>query len=1010
MKIIQEILKRKNVILVLGIMLALMGAGAFRAMPRSLFPNVNYPRVVVEVKYGLAPLQTMEWGVSAILEKELRAVPGVRLVKSLSSRGSSVIDVFLNENEDISLAIQRVNAKIGEARALLPVAAEISVRPITADAFPAAEYCFTHKDQDLRKLRTFVEYTVRPLVMVTPGIFDSRVLGGERPEFSVELDARKLAEHNLSAADVNDRIKNSNGVDFLGPVQNAGGQLLAYGGKYLRSEQEIGDVVIDSSLGRGIRVQDLGKVVLKNEWKEKHIAINGNECVLLSILYQGGIDQKITSDGISQLVKSLSEKDPGLSYKSWDLNDFTTASTTAVLIDLLAGMLIIALVTYLFLRNVKSCFIALLSMPLAAALTFLAMKAMGLSINLMTLGGLTAAIGLVVDNTVIILEMYHHRRRLREDKGLTQKEALANTIKAVLKPMIFGTAAIALVFTPIGSLSGLSGMFFAPMAHVHTAALLISVIVALLFVPALVLLFDSKSAPTEHKDAQSSKLEKAYDRVLAWSLNLKLRSVMLLLVIPLLGLLALPLAQTGFLPEWDEGDIVIDYRAETPTGLSQTVAAIKPLEDYLRSLEEVDFFLRKVGTGLGEVNNQPFAGEFIVKLKSKRSKSVFELKDQINQEAMKLVPGYEFDLFQILPDRLNDLSGSAKPIVLHVRSDDEALMEKAAHDLKDKLAQISGLDSVRIEEPDPADEIFFDIDERKARGIEQNPSAVNEAIRLGLFSIDNGSVQVGPQAIPIRLRAQGQPERPDLGQVSIYTTKGGLEKALDLGAVRIIQSRTESSHIDGTPVKTVTAELSNRDLGSVVKDIQGLLAQNKESRVQVSLAGDYELQQQSFKELILAFLTGLAMIFMMALLFTNQLPISGALTTASMIPPVIGLLGCVVLGIPLDVSSFSGLVSVTGIAVANSFMALAAVQDLASEKDWHEAVRLGMLSRLRPILMTNLAAMAGFAPIALGLAQGDEILRPFSIAIICGLIGTLYSTLTVAPLMYLHFGRKAVDV
>lgn len=1003
-----ESLRRSPAILCIAVFIALLGIRSFSSMPRSLFPDVNYPRVVVEVNMGFTPLQVMEWTVTSVLEKELRAVPGVRLVKSTSSRGLSNIDVFLRENEDVTFAVQRVNAKIAEARALIPATAEITVRPITAAAFAAAEYCFTSNNKTSRELRAFVEYTVKPLVLIIPGIFETKVIGGDRPELSVELDPRKLARRNLNVSDISDRLKNSNIVDFLGPVETKEGQVLAFGGRFVRTPKDVEDIVVDSSLGQAVTIGSLGRVVLKNEWRIKDVSLNGDPCVGLDVFYQNGIDQQTTSKQVSTAIASVTEKNVGISYRNWDLNDFTDAATNAVLIDLFVGMVIIAMVTLAFLRNLRYSFIALISMPLAAAFTFLVMSRLGLSINLMTLGGLTAAIGLVVDNTVIVLEMYHHRKSLEPQSS--KFDLLSATLVSVAKPMIFGTATIALVFTPIGSLSGLSGMFFAPMAAVHGASLTISVFLALLIVPALIILFDPKKHSVQSVDKtsfESGRFAKMYSRFLNWGVSQSKIVSVVFFAIPILGLVSLPFAQTGFLPEWDEGDMVIDFRSVVPISLQSTVEKVKPLEEYLNKIPEVDFFIRKVGTDLGAYNKVPYNGEIIVKLRKNRQRSVFEIRDDVLKQAEKLVEGFEFDLFQILPDRLNDLSGSAKPIVVYLHGDDENKMDEAASKYKEALAAIKGLDSVRIEEPERATELSLDFNEKLTRALELNPTAINENVKFGLFSLDSSSVQIGPQNVPIRIRSANQSGSTSLESISIFTSRGGLESVSKLGSIRTVKGRIESSHIDGSPVRTITAELAGRDLGSVVRDIQSAIKKVDAEGVYPEMAGDYEYQQRSFKELVYAFLVGLALIFVTSLLFSNRVSVALPLTIVSTVPPVIGLLGCLIFKVPLDVSSFSGLISVTGIAVANSFMALSAIEALPEYFENRVlAIRNGMASRLRPILMTNLAAMAGFVPIAIGLAQGDEILRPFSIAIIVGLFGAIYTTLYLMPIFYSHFSKS----
>jgi multidrug efflux pump subunit AcrB len=996
--------------LFLAFFIALLGVKYFFSMPRGLFPEVDYPRVVVEVNMGFVPLNIMEWGVTSGLEKELRAVPGVRLVKSSSGRGLSSINIFLNENEDISVAVQRVNAKIAEVRSLIPPTAKITVRPITASAFAGAEYCFTSKKLNTQELRTFVEYTIKPQVLVVPGIFNVKVLGGELPEYRVQLDATKLAKNNLTFTDIDDHIRNSNFVDFIGPAYSQGLELMSFGGRLSQTPEDISNIVVFSNLGRAVRIRDVGKVELGNAWKYKELSLKGTECVGLDVFYQDKIDQNLASSQVKGAIGSIVSKDKnGLEYRSWDLNDFTDAATNAVIIDLALGMLIIGAITFLFLGNLKYSGLALVSMPLAAAFTLVAMKFLNLSINLMTLGGLTAAIGLVVDNTVIVLELFDHQKN--KDSSRNTKDILIEVLHAVLKPMFFGTITIALVFTPIGFLSGLSGMFFKPMAHVHGAALLISMVLAIFVLPGLLLLFRNdkkpfKDSPCHQPIIKDSWMINPYSFLIKKALTHPHRHALLLFVIPLCGVLLLPLAKTGFLPEWDEGDLVVDYRGTQPFSLKMTTEKLKPIEHYLNSIPEIDFYIRKSGSSLGSFDKLPYLGEIIIKLKKDRSKSVFTLKSEIGAHIEKLSSDFEWDFFQILPDRLNDLSGSGKPVVVYLRGDDLEKLDKAALIYKDLIAQVPGLDSVRIDEQPKSSEIIYTINQEQSRAIDLNPDVIVRSARFALFSIDSSSVQVGPQSIPIRisLESHEKPQESSIDHEPLYTMRGGLTTLGALGSIKETKNKVESNHIDGTPVQAITAQISDRDLGSVIKDIQGVLAKNPQDGVFTELGGDYGNQQRSFRELILAFLTGLILIFLTSLFYSSQLSTALSLTACSLIPPTFGLVGLVVTCTSLDVSSFSGLISVTGIAVANSFMALSAIN--ASQEhlsDLSTAVTEGMISRIRPILMTNLAAMAGFLPIAIGIATGDEILRPFSIAVIAGLWGAMFTTLFLVPLFYRSF-------
>lgn len=1007
----KAILDKKTPLLFLSLFVAIIGVKVFLHMPRGLFPEVNYPRVVVDVNMGFTPLPIMEWGVTTVLEKELRAVPGVRIVKSSTSRGLSTIQVFLRENEDVTLATQRVNAKIAEIRSLIPANAIISIRPITASTFTAAEYCFSSSKMSAQELRTFVEYTLKPLVLVQPGIFNAKVLGGTLPEYQIKLDPKKMAYYNLTVLDIDDRVKNSNSVDFIGPVDQKGKEILAFGGKLAHNTNDLGNLVVSSNLGNPVLLKDISGIKLGDAWKYKDLSLNGNECVALDVFYQSGIDQSITSKAVkTTIAQEVSKLNGKIVYRSWDLNDFTDTATNAVIIDLAIGMVIIALVTFLFLGSVKYSVFALVVMPLAATFTFLAMSWLGLSINLMTLGGLTAAIGLVVDNTVIVLELYHHKRQTEPDKSVIQ--ILGEVLSTVFRPMLFGTFTIALVFTPIGLLSGISGMFFEPMAHVHGSALMISLILAIVVVPAFILIFDKGKVRHSEGLIKESAVNRPYAFILDKLLGSPKRNGILIFSFFLLGLIAFPFAKTGFLPEWDEGDMVIDFRANDPLSLKSTVAGLKPLEGYLKTIPEIDFFIRKTGTSLGSFDKSPYLGEIVLKLKKDRKKSVFELREEISNHAQKYVPDFDLDFFQILPDRLNDLSGSGKPVVIFLRGEDDDELTRAAELFVEKLTKVEGLDSVRIDESPKTEEIVYSVNEDLSRAVEMNPSGIVQNARLALFSLDSSAIQSGPQSIPIRLTLKNDDKNSAEGieNLPLYTLRGGLKHLNSVGHVKTQLSKVESTHIDGNPVKIVTAELAGRDLGAVITDVKKVLSENEVAGVSYQLAGEYQNQQESFHELIIAFVTGLALIFLTSLFYSNRFSTALGLTGCSLIPPIVGLVGLVLSGTPLDVSSFSGLISVTGIAVANSFMAIAAIE---AHPEWstnfNMAVREGMKSRVRPILMTNLAAMAGFIPIAMGLAEGDEILRPFSIAIIVGLFGAMFTTLYMMPICYSVFGKPKIQ-
>lgn len=1010
-KLVAWLLRNQVALIFATTVLMFASAWAFVQLPKDVFPNAAFPRFHLVADIGFSSLENTEINVTRPLEEAIKTVPDVHEVRSVTERGTSTIDIYLRWGANLQLDLQKVQARIDQVRASLPAGASIDLRRMTTSAYPLSEYGLWSDSLDLKQLYATVKYQAIPRLIGIDGVAGLTVVGGELPEVWVKLDPRKLVDYNLDASALEAALDQANRISFIGTVEQGPQALFVVGGRKLSDAQALKGVVVATRMGRPITLGDIAEVTDSSAQLRRIVSVNGHKGLIIDVRKQPEADALKVSAALDARMAEVAKELPGnLHVTRWDLSDFVRQSIRGILFDILLGVVIILAIVMLILRRFRFALPIVLVMPVVMVVEFLVMKLLGLTVNIMTLGGLSAAIGVIADNAIVLTENHVH---FHGQPG--QKDALAASLHDIVPITLWATAVTIVVFIPLSLLSGVPGLFFGPLATTLASTILLSLLVAVFILPVFLNYFvERQPVGLAHRSELAEEglfhgAKRLYQRVLERVLAQRGWLVAGVLGLALLAGWVFTRLPSGFLPEWDEGDIVLDSLQPTGTSIAEADRVSQKMETIVRQLPEQRLFIRKTGTGLGDAYLSPNNGELIILLKPNRKRSTFQVMDDLRARLTKALPNVGFDLHQILPDRLGDLTGEAKPIVVNVFGNDLPALWKAAQDVHDRLEKVPGLNGVTVAMSPPQPEIQVKPDERRLSLLGLGPDAAFHYSQLALYGEEATALQHGIQSTPVRVFYAGNylSNTASIAAIPIYTANGGVLPLGRLASYRQKSSYPDIHHKNGALEIDVNAEISGRSLSLVVADVQRALAGLKRPGVGFELAGSYKNQQTSFRQLLMVL--GLSVVLILAaLLFvfeswrTALAVFLGTLASGTFVIFGIGLSG-----IDFDVSSFTGLITVMGIVVNNGILVLYFVErNRRAGMEPMAAVKAACGLRFRPVLITNLAAIAGFLPMALNLGSGGEVLRPFSIAMISGLVGSMAFSLLVMPSFYLSLRKR----
>ena len=1008
--------QRRFVYLVIGIVTAAGIAVALR-LPSAIYPELEFSRVTVVVSGSALGARQVMFGVTRPIEEAVSVVPGVTRVNSRTIRGSAEINVTFSPRTDMDNALQQVRARVNQVSADLPAGLDIEVERLQPSLFPIVSYNL--EGGDPAALYDLATYQIRPLFARVPGVARVDVQASDVRELEVIVDPARLAAQRMTYEDLADAIRSSSTVSAVGRMPANYRQYLVVTTTEARSAEDVANVVI----GHGLRVRDVATVEMGTEDHVRIVAGDGRPAALLNITRQLGGNTLEIADSVAAIAASLRKAlPPGVRLKPlYDQAALVRDAVKSVRDAMVIGAVLAVIVLLLFLRHGRVTAISASSIPLTLAITVFVMWLMGQTFNLMTLGAMAIAIGLVIDDAVVVTENIVRHYHANPDRETAVREA----VRELIWPVTTSTITTVVVFLPLGLLTGVEGQFFHALSIVLTIAVLVSLLLALTIIPLLSEQFlttaDAADDDADRADAARPErgiarmlaqvgvwlnaLSRRYEQALAASLRRRRAMFVTAGVLLLLGVLAYHFVGTGFLPEMDEGAFVLDYVTPGGTALDETNREIHIAETILLSTPEVEGTSRRTGAELGLFATQQNTGDVVVRLKppSQRHRSSFEVIDDVRPRIEAAVPRMRIEFVQILSDVINDLAGAARPVEIKLFGSDIGALEAYGAKIGKQLEPVAGLEDLYNGVSEPSAEMAMSINGAEANRIGMTPAQVSDQVSGALLGVEAGALRLDDRSIGIRVRAPDSVRYDQQQLAALPVVAPDTRATVQLGSLAEFhagETRSELLRENQQQMIDLTADLSDRSLGAVIKDVKAVLAKNPPPPgVRVELAGQYASQQQAFRALLLVLaLAAVSVIGVMLIQFESFVePL--VILLAAPLSFVGAMLLLLVTGTPLNVSSFMGLILLVGLIVKNGIILLDFTRHrmrddgLALEAALRDAARV----RLRPILMTTLCTLFGLLPLALGLGAGSEMQKPLALAVIGGLAVSTPITLFLVP-------------
>jgi CzcA family heavy metal efflux pump len=1003
---------------IIFVILTLVAIGAYFALtiPVSVFPEVDFPRIVVGVDNGVAPIDQMLVTVTRPIEEALNTVQGLDRVQSITSRGSVEIDLFFSWTVDMFQTLTRVNAALASVQATLPSTAKVTANRLTFAAFPILGYSLTSETVPQTKLWEIATYDLKPRLNRLTGVSTIVIQGGQEPEFEVKPDPAKLLQTAITIPTVLDAIGRSNLVDSPGLFENNHQLVLSLVSGQARSIEDIANIVVKTTpLGAPIRIGDVATVSPSVKPVYTIVTANTKPAVLLNVFRQPDSNTVAVAAAVNAEMETIKGGlPPGVLLQPfYDLSEIVNDSISSVRDAVIIGLVLASLIMVLFLRDWGTSLVAGMVIPATLAVTFIALRVLGESFNLMTLGGLAAAVGLVIDDAIVVVEnIVTHR-----DAGQSRANAIRSAIAEIRVPLVGSTITPIVVFLPLISMTGVNGAFFRALAITVGMALLTSLALALTWTPTLSHYFIRPRAKDKRGTHESvpPRLMRVYERVLRTSLERPFVLALASLVLVVGTYFCYKALGSDLLPAMDEGGFIVDYISPAGASLAETNRMVTTVEQILRSTPEVESTSRRTGLQLGLATvTEANIGDIAVKLKRDRARASDDVIAEVREKVVKQVPTLDVEFVQKLQDMIGDLTSAPQPIAIKLFSQDPALLHDWGPRVGDAIKKLPGVVDVLngIEDTISGPATMFRVD----AGMAARAGFTPQEIELDTSAIMQGEpaptpVVVNDRAYTIRVRfPESTRASVDAIKNTLLVSSTGRTGTLgSLATVEEIPGQTEVRRENLQRNITVSARLEGVDLGTGVAAVQRTIADlHLPASIRVQYGGLFAEQQQSFHDLVIVLALAVVLVFTVLLFEFGAFAAPVAVIASALLSTAGVFFALLITHTTFNLSSFMGLIMVIGIVAKNGILLLDADQRFRAEglPAEESMIRAGE-RRLRPIMMTALATVAGMIPLALGFGAGSQMLQPLAIAVIGGIAASMVLSLVITPAVHYYLADRA---
>jgi cobalt-zinc-cadmium resistance protein CzcA len=999
----------KGPVAVILILIAFGGAFSYKNMKTSLFPNVTFPKVKIIADNGEQPVDKMMVEVTKPLEEAIKKIEHLRLVRSATTMGSCEISAYMEWGSDIDLDKQQIESQISQIKNRLPSDLEITVEKMNPSILPVMGYSLHSDTKNQVELKLIAEYIVKPYLSRITGVSSVQVIGGKQKEYRIIPNEQKMAELKMGPQNIIDALQQTGFIKSNGYTIDYNRLYLTVTDATVKNKEQLEQLVLFNNGIRKIKVSDIAKIEIAELNEYVKIKAEGKNVPLIAVLKQPGSNLIDVSQQVTDKVKELENVLPeGVVLKPYyNQAEFVNGSIRSIIDVLWIGLLLAIVVVVIFLRSFKASSVILFTIPLTLALTFITLSSIGFDFNIMTIGAIAAAIGLIIDDAIIVIEQIHRTHEEYPDRK--PRELTGKAISYLFPSMVSSSLSTIVILIPFELMTGIAGEYFKILTETMIITLICSFFVTWIGLPVIYLLFSSDRRVAKTSEVHSVKTH----RWIEFFISRPYISVAVILLLAVNIIYIMPKLATGFLPEMDEGSIVLDYTTPPGTSLEETDRILSMADKIIETVPEVKTYSRRTGTEMGFFITEPYSGDYLIELNTERDKSTEEVADDIRTKIEATLPALTVDFGQVITDMLGDLMANSQPIEIKIFGDNHQKLEELSKQVSDSVETVEGtadvFDGVIVSGP------IFNIlpNEGNLKQYGLTTSDIQTQIEASLGGIVVGSIPEKEQFTNIRLIYPQNNKTPieKIKQLNICTSTG-----LYLPLKRFASFTVESgvSQIQRENLQTmgvVTAGLNNRDLGSVIKDIQLKLSGIKlPPTYQIIYGGSYAEQQQSFSELLKILIISGMLVFLIILFMFRSLKLSVIVIFISSLGIAGGVIALFLTGTPLNVGSYTGLIMIVGIIGENSIFTIQQFLTELKNSNVTGALAYAISARLRPKLMTATGAIVALAPLALGIGTGAQMHQPLAIAVIGGLFIALPLLLIVLPGLLKIFIKKGIQV
>ncbi len=1006
-------------IIFLIIILGIIGIYEAFQLPVAVFPTTNFPLIKIGVDNGVMPIEQMEVTITRPIEQAVNIVPGLQSVRSVTSRGSADIDLFFDWGVNMIETLQLVDAAVSRIQSSLPPTAKIETNRMDFASFPIIGYSLTSDKVPQTDLWELATYDIKPRLNRLGGVARVVVQGGQQPEFHVTVDPAKMLRARVSVNDILNALNHTNIIDSPGLMSRNHQLFLGLVSGQVHSPEEISSVVVKTVNNVPVRVGDVGAVGPAVAPVYTVVTANGKPAVLLSINRQPDSNTVEVADEVHREMDAIRPSLPaGVEVRPfYDQSNIVKESIASVRDAIVVGLFLAALIIWLFLRDWGTAVMTGLVVPVTMFITFIAMKLLGQSFNLMTLGGLAAAVGLVIDDKIVVVENIV----LHRDSGQGPLAATASALKELTIPLIGSTLTPIVVFLPLIMITGVTGVFFSALAIAMSVALLTSLVLALVWTSNLGtrLIRRGKGAHEATERGVFGRVVRFYERWVRRSLEHPIVLGIFCVLLVAVSYLSYRQLGSGLLPAFDEGGFILDYVMPPGSSLQETNRVLNHVERIIRATPEVESTSRRTGLQLGIFPvTEPNTGDFTVKLKDERKRGIEEVISEIREKLRREEPVLDIEFVQLLQDMIGDLTGAPQPVVVKLFSDNPDLLKDWAPQVADALMKVNigGHKPIvdiedGIENTTSGPAVVFNVNPDSAARAgfgADDLGVVATAIMEGEPAIQPVIINERPYTLRVRYPAANRTSLEAMSNTMLVNSNGSTSTLGSLTAIAEAPGQTEVLRENLQRDANVTARLEGIDLGTGIAAVQQTVADLKlPPAIRVEYGGTYQEQQRSFRDLVTVLVLAVVLIFLVLLFEFRAFSAPIAILSSAVLSTSGVFFALLITRTEFNVSSFMGLIMVVGIVAKNGILLLDANQKYrAAGMPVEDAMIQAGRRRLRPIVMTALAAVAGMLPLALALGAGSQMLQPLAIAVIGGILISMVLSLIITPAIQYYLTRS----